>query len=78
MQSRNEVRDEPERRRANSLVLIVFQNGKQPKAVQIKKKDKFNNMLAAEQAQAAKLEASYYRSVKKRPFEYSRLAQQND
>ena len=45
MQSRNEVRDEPKRRRANSLVLIVFQNGKQPKAVQIKKKDKFNNML---------------------------------
>ena len=40
--------------------------------------DKFNNMLAAEQAQAAKLEASYYRSVKKRPFEYSRLAQQDD
>ena len=45
MQSRNEVRDEPERRRANSLVLIVFQNGKQSKAVQIKKKDKFQNML---------------------------------
>ena len=40
--------------------------------------DKFNNMLAAEQAQAAKLEASYYRSVKKRPFEYRRLAQQDD
>ena len=45
MQSRNEVRDEPERRRANSLVLIVFQNGKQPKAVQIIKKDKFKNMI---------------------------------
>lgn len=40
--------------------------------------DKFNNMLAAEQLQAAKLEASYYRSVKKRPFEYRRLAQQDD
>ena len=40
--------------------------------------DKFNNMLAAEQTQAAKLEASYYRSVKKRPFEYRRLAQQDD
>ena len=40
--------------------------------------DKFNNMLAAEQAQAAKLEAIYYRSVKKRPFEYRRLAQQDD
>ena len=40
--------------------------------------DKFNNKLAAEQAQAAKLEASYSRSVKKRPFEYRRLAQQDD
>ena len=40
--------------------------------------DKFNNMLAAEQSQAAKLEATYYRSVKKRPFEYRRLAQQDD
>jgi hypothetical protein len=40
--------------------------------------DKFNNMLAAEQSQAAKLEAIYYRSVKKRPFEYRRLAQQYD
>ena len=40
--------------------------------------DKFNNMLAAEQAQAAKLEAIYYRSVKKRPVEYRRLAQQDD
>ena len=39
--------------------------------------DKFNNMLAAEQAQAAKLEAIYYRSVKNRPFEYRRLAQQD-
>ena len=45
MQSRNEVLDEPKRRRAKSLVLIVFQNGKQPKAVQIKKKDKFKNMI---------------------------------
>ena len=40
--------------------------------------DKFNNMLAAEQSQAAKLEAIYYRSVKKRPFAYRRLAQQDD
>lgn len=40
--------------------------------------DKFNNMLAAEQSQAARLEAIYYRSVKKRPFEYRRLAQQDD
>ena len=40
--------------------------------------DKFNNMLAAEQSQAAKLEAIYYRSVKKRPFPYRRLAQQDD
>lgn len=40
--------------------------------------DKFNNMLAAEQSQAAKLEAIYYRSIKKRPFEYRRLAQQDD
>ena len=40
--------------------------------------DKFNNMLAAEQSQAAKLEAIYYRSVKKRPFEYRRLAQKDD
>ena len=40
--------------------------------------DKFNNMLAAEQSQAAKLEAIYYRSVKKRPFEYRRLAPQDD
>lgn len=40
--------------------------------------DKFNNMLAAEQSQAVKLEAIYYRSVKKRPFEYRRLAQQDD
>lgn len=40
--------------------------------------DKFNNMLAAERLQAARLEAIYYRSVKKRPFEYRRLAQQDD
>ena len=40
--------------------------------------DKFNNMLAAEQSQAAKLEAIYYRSVKKRPFAYRLLAQQDD
>ena len=40
--------------------------------------DKFNNMLAAEQSHAGKLEAIYYRSVEKRPFDYSLLAKQND
>lgn len=40
--------------------------------------DKFNSLLTAEQSQAAKLETIYYRSVKKRPFEYRRLAQQDD
>lgn len=38
--------------------------------------DKFNAMLAAEQKQAAKLEAIYYRSVNKKPFAYRRLAEQ--
>ena len=39
--------------------------------------DKFNAMLAAEQAHAAQLEGVYYRSVNKKPFKYSQLAQQN-
>lgn len=38
--------------------------------------DKFNQMLAAEQANARRLEAIYYRSVNKRPFEYRHLADQ--
>lgn len=39
--------------------------------------DKFNKMLVAEQARAKALEASYYRSVNKKPFDYTRLAQQD-
>mgnify|MGYP003320889112 CR=1 FL=1 len=39
--------------------------------------DKFNEMLSAEQKHAAQLEAIYYRSVNKKPFKYSQLAQQN-
>lgn len=38
--------------------------------------DKFNQMLAAEQANARRLEAVYYRSVNKKPFEYRHLADQ--
>lgn len=38
--------------------------------------DKFNAMLAAEQANARRLEAIYYRSVNKKPFEYRHLAEQ--
>ena len=38
--------------------------------------DKFNAMLAAEQKNAAKLEAIYYRSVNKKPFAYRQLAEQ--
>ena len=38
--------------------------------------DKFNAMLAAEQKQAARLEAIYYRSVNKKPFAYRQLAEQ--
>ena len=37
--------------------------------------DKFNKMLTAEQARAKALEGSYYRSVNKKPFDYTRLAQ---
>lgn len=39
--------------------------------------DKFNKMLVAEQARAKQLEASYYRSVNKKPFDYTRLAKQD-
>lgn len=38
--------------------------------------DKFNQMLAAEQANARRLEAIYYRSVNKKPFAYRHLADQ--
>ena len=38
--------------------------------------DKFNKMLVAEQNRAKTLEGSYYRSVNKKPFDYTRLAQQ--
>lgn len=40
--------------------------------------DKFNNMLAAEQKNAARLESVYYRSVNKKPFAYRQLATQVD
>jgi hypothetical protein len=40
--------------------------------------DKFNKMLAAEQIHAKQLEAIYYRSVNKKPFDYTRLAQQSE
>ena len=33
--------------------------------------DKFNEMLAAEKKNAARLEAVYYRSIKRKPFGYS-------
>lgn len=39
--------------------------------------DKFNKMLVAEQGRAKALEGSYYRSVNKKPFDYTRLAQQD-
>ena len=38
--------------------------------------DKFNEMLAAEKKNAARLEALYYRSIKRKPFGYSQLATQ--
>ncbi len=38
--------------------------------------DKFNKMLVAEQARAKELEGFYYRSVNKKPFDYTRLAKQ--
>ena len=40
--------------------------------------DKFNKMLAAEQTHAKQLEAIYYRSVNKKPFDFTRLAQQGE
>lgn len=40
--------------------------------------DKFNNMLAAEQKNAARLESIYYRSINKKPFSYRQLATQID
>jgi hypothetical protein len=40
--------------------------------------DKFNKMLTAEQSRAKVLEANYYRSVNKKPFDYTRLAQQSN
>ena len=38
--------------------------------------DKFKAMLEAEQKNAARLESVYYRSINKKPFSYSQLAQQ--
>lgn len=39
--------------------------------------DKFNSMLAAEQKHALQLEGIYYRSIDKKPFQYRKLAQQD-
>ena len=36
--------------------------------------DKFNELLAKEEKKALKLESIYYRSIKGKPFKYSRLA----
>ena len=38
--------------------------------------DKFNNMLAAEKKNVARLEAVYYRSIDRQPFGYRNLATQ--
>ena len=38
--------------------------------------DKFNDMLTAELKNAAKLEAKYYRSIQRQPYDYTRLATQ--
>ena len=38
--------------------------------------DKFNNMLAAEKKNVARLEAVYYRSINRQPFGYRQLATQ--
>ena len=38
--------------------------------------DKFNQMLAAEKKNAARMEAIYYRSIKRKPFKYSQMATQ--
>lgn len=36
--------------------------------------DKFKNNLQAEQKNAERLEAKYYRSIKRKPYDYTRLA----
>ena len=36
--------------------------------------DKFNQMLAQEKKNAARLEAVYYRSIKRKPFDYTKMA----
>ena len=36
--------------------------------------DKFNQMLDKEKKNAARLEALYYRSIKRKPFDYTKLA----
>ena len=38
--------------------------------------DKFKSMLAAEQKNAEKLEAKYYRAIKRQPYDYTKLATQ--
>ena len=38
--------------------------------------DKFNQMLEKEKKNAARLEAVYYRSIQRKPFDYTRLATQ--
>lgn len=38
--------------------------------------DKFKNNLQAEQKNAERLEAKYYRSINRQPFDYTRLATQ--
>ena len=38
--------------------------------------DKFNQMLTAELKNAERLEAKYYRSIKRQPYDYTRLASQ--
>lgn len=38
---------------------------------------KFNETLAAEKKNAAKLESVYYRSVNRKPFDYTQLARQS-
>lgn len=38
--------------------------------------DKFKNNLQAEQKNAERLEAKYYRSIKRQPYDYTRLATQ--
>ena len=38
--------------------------------------DKFNQMLEKEKKNAARLEAVYYRSIKRKPFDYTKLATQ--